>query len=178
MRAHRIFLIAATAAGFSITLQSTAVSQEYRGTWEQQRACTPDLWRLCGAQIPDVDRIVACLRRNTPQLSDRCRAVFAQSDAPSRGEDRDYGQRRYDRDYGPRRYDRDYGPRPYDRDYGPRPYYGPRPHDDYDDSAIEVSPRCELRLKGFAKMWAVTGCLGTVMGDVDRESTVTKTDGS
>jgi hypothetical protein len=46
------------------------------------------------------------------------------------------------------------------------------------NSAIEVSPRCELRLKGFAKMWAVTGCLGTVMGDVDRESTVTKTDGS
>jgi hypothetical protein len=24
-------------------------------------ACTPDVWRLCGAQIPDVDRIVACL---------------------------------------------------------------------------------------------------------------------
>jgi hypothetical protein len=130
MQAHRIFLITAIAAVCSISLQSTAVSQEYRGTWEQQRACTPDVWRLCGAQIPDVERIVACLRRNTPQLSDRCRAVFASGDAPSRGEDRDYGQRRYDRDYGPRR---EYGPRPYDRDYGPRPYYGPRPHDYYDE---------------------------------------------
>jgi hypothetical protein len=133
MRAHRIFLITAIAAGCSIGLQSTAFSQEYRGTWEQQRACTPDVWRLCGAQIPDVDRIVACLRRNTPQLSDRCRAVFAQGDAPSRGEDRYNERRRYDRDYGPRRDDRDYRPRPYDRDYGTTPYYGPRPYDYYDE---------------------------------------------
>ena len=132
MRASRFLLSFALAVGCGITVQSTALSQEYRGTWEQQRACTPDVWRLCGAQIPDVDRIVACLRRNTPQLSDRCRAVFAQGDAPARDENRDYGQRRYDRDYGPRRYDRDYGPRPYDRDYGQRPYYGPRPYD-YDD---------------------------------------------
>jgi hypothetical protein len=132
MRAGRIFLNFALAIGCGITLQSTAFSQEYRGTWEQQRACTPDVWRLCSAQIPDVGRIVACLRQNTPQLSDQCRAVFAQGDAPSRGEDRGYGQRRYDRDYVPRRYDRDYGPRPYDRSYGPGPYYGPRPYD-YDD---------------------------------------------
>ena len=117
MRAHRIFVSFAITMGCSNTLQSTAFSQEYRGTWEQQRACTPDVWRLCGAQIPDVDRIVACLRRNTPQLSDPCRAVFEQSDnAPPHGEGRYYGQRRYDRDYGQRRYDREYGPRRYDYD--------------------------------------------------------------
>jgi hypothetical protein len=115
MRAHRVFLSFAIAIGCGITLQSTAFSQEYRGTWEQQMACTPDVWRLCGAHVPDADRIVACLRRNTPQLSERCRAVFEQSDnAPRRGDDRDYGQRRYDRDYGPKRYDWDYGPRHYD----------------------------------------------------------------
>jgi hypothetical protein len=50
---------------------------EYRGTQEQQMACTPDVWRLCSSQIPDVGRIVACLRANTPQLSEGCRAVFA-----------------------------------------------------------------------------------------------------
>ena len=133
MRAYRTFLSFALATACGITLQSSALSQEYRGTWEQQRACTPDVWRLCGAQIPDVERIVACLRRNTPNLSDRCRAVFAERDVSSRGEDRNYGQRRYDRDYGPRRYDREYGPRTYDRDFGPRPYYGPRPYEDFDD---------------------------------------------
>jgi hypothetical protein len=34
------------------------------------------VFRLCGEQIPDTNRIVACLRQNTPQLSDPCRAVF------------------------------------------------------------------------------------------------------
>ncbi|WFU42450.1 hypothetical protein QA640_08295 [Bradyrhizobium sp. CB82] len=59
------------------TVATSAVSaQEYRGTMEQQMACTPDVWRLCSDQIPDVNRIVACLRQNTPQLSSGCRAVF------------------------------------------------------------------------------------------------------
>jgi hypothetical protein len=53
-----------------------AFADEYRGTMEQQLACTPDVWRLCSDQIPDVNRIVACLRQNTPQLSDDCRAAF------------------------------------------------------------------------------------------------------
>ncbi len=56
-----------------------AFSQEYRGTLEQQMACTPDVFRLCGAQIPDANRIVACLQQNTPQLSPACRAVFDSS---------------------------------------------------------------------------------------------------
>ena len=59
-----------------ILVQSAASAEEYRGTFEQQMACTPDVWRLCGALIPDADRIVACLRQNTPQLSGPCRAVF------------------------------------------------------------------------------------------------------
>src|SRR2546430_672441 len=60
----------------SIAATGAAWPQEYRGTWEQQMACTPDVWRLCGDQIPDVNRIVSCLRQNTPQLSNGCRAVF------------------------------------------------------------------------------------------------------
>ena len=57
-------------------MPSAADAEPYRGTWEQQMACTPDVWRLCSSAIPDVDRIVACLRQNTPSLSDGCRAVF------------------------------------------------------------------------------------------------------
>ena len=60
-------------------ISSPASADPYRGTWEQQMACTPDVWRLCGDQIPDVGRIVACLRQNTPQLSNGCRAVFESS---------------------------------------------------------------------------------------------------
>jgi len=72
MRMQRIVLTCI----FSIAATGAAWSQEYRGTWEQQMACTPDVWRLCSDQIPDASRIVACLRANTPQLSSNCRAVF------------------------------------------------------------------------------------------------------
>ena len=72
MRRQRIVLTCA----LSIAATGAAWSQEYRGTWEQQMACTPDVWRLCSDQIPDVSRIVSCLRQNTPQLSNGCRAVF------------------------------------------------------------------------------------------------------
>jgi hypothetical protein len=72
MRMHRIAL----ACALSIAATGVAGSQEYRGTWEQQMACTPDVWRLCSDQVPDVNRIVACLQQNTPQLSNGCRAVF------------------------------------------------------------------------------------------------------
>ncbi len=72
MRTHQIVL----AISLSIAATSAASSQENRGTWEQQMACTPDVWRLCSDQIPDTGRIVSCLRQNTPNLSGGCRAVF------------------------------------------------------------------------------------------------------
>lgn len=68
-----------------IVAASPAWSEEYRGTWEQQMACTPDVMRLCSDRIPDVTRIVACLRENTPSLGNSCRAVFesnASADQP------------------------------------------------------------------------------------------------
>lgn len=77
MHMQRIILGLAVIAGIGSAIPASA--QEYRGTWEQQMACTPDVWRLCGDQIPDVSRIVACLRQNTPQLSGNCRAVFESS---------------------------------------------------------------------------------------------------
>jgi hypothetical protein len=67
-----------------IAMPPTARAEEYRGTMEQQMACTPDVWRLCSDQIPDVNRIVGCLRANTPQLSEACRAVFDTSNRADR----------------------------------------------------------------------------------------------
>lgn len=75
MRTERIALGMALAIG-GIVAPGAAFAEEYRGTMEQQMACTPDVWRLCSDQIPDVSRITACLRENTPQLSSGCRAVF------------------------------------------------------------------------------------------------------
>ena len=55
---------------------SSALAQENRGTEEQRVACTPDVLRLCSWEIPNVDRIVACLRREKSQLSAGCRQVL------------------------------------------------------------------------------------------------------
>ena len=76
MRGHPDGLSLAVAIVGGIAVQSPAFSEEYRGTFEQQLACTPDVFRLCGEQIPDANRIVACLRQNTLQLSGPCRSVF------------------------------------------------------------------------------------------------------
>jgi hypothetical protein len=75
MQTQRIVLSTAIAIG-GLAAATPALSQEYRGTWEQQMACTPDVMRLCSDQIPDTNRIVACLRQNTALLGSSCRAVF------------------------------------------------------------------------------------------------------
>jgi hypothetical protein len=47
-------------------------------TPEQKRACTPDVYRLCPGEIPNVRAITACLRRQKASLSEACRVVFEQ----------------------------------------------------------------------------------------------------
>src|SRR5262245_18479774 len=90
MLTQRIILaLALTTSG--LVVHDAAFAQDNRGTMEQQMACTPDVFRLCGAQIPDADRIVTCLRAYMPQLSEPCPAVFeptdnTQAQAPRRGD--------------------------------------------------------------------------------------------
>jgi hypothetical protein len=82
MRKHRIFRkFALVGLTMAFVGGSPAMAQQHRGTMEQQMACTPDVFRLCGAAIPDENRIVACLQANTPQLSAPCRTVFESSDS-------------------------------------------------------------------------------------------------
>ena len=45
-------------------------------TPEQQRLCSDDAMRLCSADVPDVDRITACMQRQYSQLSKGCKSVF------------------------------------------------------------------------------------------------------
>ena len=51
-----------------------------QGTMQQQDACRPDVFRLCGSYIPDVGAIVACLRGNEPRLSEACHQVMFSDD--------------------------------------------------------------------------------------------------
>jgi hypothetical protein len=43
---------------------------------DQHRLCTGDVFRLCASEIPNRDRITACMRRQRASLSEGCRSVF------------------------------------------------------------------------------------------------------
>src|SRR3954464_14700127 len=48
---------------------------------EQEQLCTGDAMRLCGSEIPDVERVTACMIRQRASLSDGCKSVFAPAPA-------------------------------------------------------------------------------------------------
>ena len=70
-RKFQFALMVATALS---VLMWPAASRAY--TPEEQQACSGDAMRICGAEIPDVDRITACMIRNKDQLSPGCRVYF------------------------------------------------------------------------------------------------------
>jgi hypothetical protein len=61
------------ATALSVSLWGGA-SQAY--TPEQEQACTSDAFRLCSSEIPNVDRVTACMVAKKSQLSPPCRAQF------------------------------------------------------------------------------------------------------
>jgi hypothetical protein len=53
-------------------------------TQEEEQACSGDAFRLCGPEIPDVDRVTACMIRNKSQLTPGCRVYFREpEDVPA-----------------------------------------------------------------------------------------------
>lgn len=69
-------LVSPCAAIFGLALAVISTTSFAAGTAEQRQACTGDVFRLCSSDIPSVDRIVACLKRQRNSLSPACKAVF------------------------------------------------------------------------------------------------------
>ena len=67
----------ASMLGLLVTLIASGTASA-QGTPEQRRACTPDVYRLCAGEIPNVRAITACLRRQKSSLSPACAALFGQ----------------------------------------------------------------------------------------------------
>jgi len=63
-----------TGLAFCLTMLPAA-SQAFTEA-DQRRLCTGDVFRLCASEIPDVDRITACMHRRRASLSEGCRKVF------------------------------------------------------------------------------------------------------
>jgi hypothetical protein len=68
------------AAAISFSMPSTAA---YAYTAEQEQMCTADAFRLCSSDIPDVDRVTACMIRQRSQLSPGCKAFFREPELTS-----------------------------------------------------------------------------------------------
>jgi len=58
-------------------LSSSALAQ---GTPEQRAACEGDALKFCAKDIPNADKIEACLRARLPEISPACRAEFEKVD--------------------------------------------------------------------------------------------------
>jgi hypothetical protein len=70
---------------FAIAFAATALSARPTLAFsEAQQMCTGDAMRLCGHEVPNVQRITACMVRNRAHVSPGCRAVM----------DRDHAARR------------------------------------------------------------------------------------
>lgn len=67
------------AVGLSVSMWSTP---GYAYTPEQEQACTSDAFRLCSSEIPNVDRVTACMVAKKSQLSPPCRAQFRAGPEP------------------------------------------------------------------------------------------------
>lgn len=50
---------------------------------EKRRLCTGDAFRLCSSEIPNVELVTACMRRQKDSLSEGCKSVFDKDDVSS-----------------------------------------------------------------------------------------------
>jgi hypothetical protein len=67
-------LMLAAVLSCSLVLLWSTAGRAY--TAEEQQACSGDAFRLCSAEIPDVDRVTVCMVRHKSQLSPGCRVFF------------------------------------------------------------------------------------------------------
>src|SRR5215813_5377002 len=79
MRANTFAGGAGAALALLILLGSAGSALALPGTAEGRRACTPDVYRLCAGDIPNVRAITACLMRQKGNLSPACRAAMEQN---------------------------------------------------------------------------------------------------
>jgi hypothetical protein len=70
---------------FAIAFAATALSVRPSLAFsEAQQMCTGDAMRFCGHEVPNVQRITACMVRHRAQLSPGCRAVMEREGAARR----------------------------------------------------------------------------------------------
>jgi hypothetical protein len=72
-RLNRFALSLLTMAGLWLGLAGAASAQQ--STINPEQACKDDAFKFCNNDIPDRDKVGACLRRNARSISRDCRTV-------------------------------------------------------------------------------------------------------
>lgn len=66
--------------GVALSVSSVVSSPSFAYSARARQMCTGDAFRLCSSEIPNISRIIACMRRNKASLSAGCRAVMDEED--------------------------------------------------------------------------------------------------
>jgi hypothetical protein len=67
-----------SACVLALTCYATPSAAEFKlssVSAEERAACQPDVLRLCASEIPNVGKIIACMKRERKNLSPACSAV-------------------------------------------------------------------------------------------------------
>ena len=72
---NRFSLRSQVASACIAIVVASYVTPSAAATPEERVACTPDVVRLCSSDIPNVERIVVCMKRERTKLSPACAAV-------------------------------------------------------------------------------------------------------
>jgi len=72
---HRLGFAVPCAIAAALVVAASSPSHAFVVTAQQRAACAPDVYRLCADDIPNVAKIIACVRREKANLSPACRAV-------------------------------------------------------------------------------------------------------
>jgi hypothetical protein len=67
--------------GVALSVVTTPAASFELGSADERAVCAPDVFRLCGSEIPNVDRIIACMKANKANLNAPCKAVFDKAPA-------------------------------------------------------------------------------------------------
>jgi hypothetical protein len=77
-------LLAASLIGLGCAASADAASRD-----DQAKACRGDAMHFCAADIPNEDKITACMKQHVDELSPACRAMFK---GGKKGGDKDTSQ--------------------------------------------------------------------------------------
>src|ERR1700716_843472 len=61
---------------FALSFSALSSSASFAFSAEAQQMCTGDAFRLCSSEIPNVERITACMMKQRANLSVGCRTVM------------------------------------------------------------------------------------------------------